>query len=271
MKDDQGTTLTFAARPKHVVSLAPSSTEIVYAVGGADVFAAGTQYDNYPPAAKSKALIKGLKPSIETVMAYQPDLVLADTSNSPDLVQQLRTLHVPVVYLDAHDFAGVYHDILLVGEILNGVPAAEQTVQHMQQEVATVTTTVAKATTKPRVFVELSADTSGKVFTVGPGSFIDSLLTLAGGVNTFHDAKSAYPQIGLEALVAADPQVIILDDAAYGATPAIVAQRAGWSAISAVKSGHIYPINDDLVSRPGPRLADGLLAMAKLIHPELFQ
>lgn len=271
VKDDQGTSVTFTGKPTHIVSLVPSDTEILYAIGAGDYLIAGTQYDDYPPEAKSKALIKGLKPSLEVVTAYHPDLVLATPSNAAELIQQLRTLHIPVFYLDAHDFPGVYHDIEVVGQIVNAVPAAEKTVSGMQQEVSMVTAKTANATTKPRVLVELDASDPTKIFTVGPGSFIDSMVTMAGGSNIAHDAKSAYPQLGLEAFVAADPQVIILNDAAYGATAGAVANRPGWSSLSAVKDQHVYPIDDNLVSRPGPRLADGLLAMAKLIHPALFK
>jgi iron complex transport system substrate-binding protein len=140
----------------------------------------------------------------------------------------------------------------------------------MQQEVQSVTAKITAATPRPRVFVELDATDPTKIFTVGPGSFVDAMVAMAGGSNVAHDAKSAYPQLGLEALVAADPQVIILNDAAYGATAAAVAQRPGWASLSAVKEHRIFPIDDALVSRPGPRLADGLVALAKLVHPELF-
>ena len=259
-----------ATKPTHIVSLVPSTTEILYAVGGGDDLVAGTQYDDYPPEAKSKALIKGLKPSLEVVTAYHPDLVLASSSNAADLIQQLRTLHIPVFYLDPQDFAGVYHDIQLVGQIVDTVPAAQKVVAGMQQKVGMVTAKTDAVATRPRVLMEIDASDPTKIFTIGPGSFIDTLVTMAGGSNVAHDAKSAYPQLGLEALVAADPQVIILNDAAFGATPDVVAKRPGWSSLSAVKDHHVYPIDDSLVSRPGPRLADGLLAMAKLIHPELF-
>jgi len=268
--DDQGTKVTFAAKPNHVVSLAPSATETIYAVGGGDSLIAGTQYDNYPPEAKAKALIKGLKPGLETIVSYQPDLVLATPSNSADLIQQLRVTHVAVLYLDATDFQGVYHDVQMVGQVLDDTPAAQQVVAGMRTKVGDVTAKTGHASTRPRVFDEISGDDPTKPFTAGPGSFIDSMITLAGGVNVAHDAKTAYPQFSLEALVAADPQVIVLDDAAYGATPDAVAKRNGWSGMSAVKDHHVYPINDDLVSRAGPRLADGLVAMARLIHPELF-
>jgi iron complex transport system substrate-binding protein len=270
VKDDQGTAVTLPAKPTHIVSLVPSNTEILYAVGAGDDLVAGTQYDDYPPAAKAKALIKGLKPSLEVVTAYHPDLVLATPSNAADLIQQLRTLHIPVVFLDAHDFAGVYHDIELVGQIVDAAPAAQRVVAGMEQQVRAVTAKVTPATARPRVFVELDASDPTKIFTVGPGSFIDTMVTLAGGTNVAHDAKSEYPQLGLEALVAADPQIIILNDAAYGASAATVAQRPGWTSLSAVKDHRIYPIDDALVSRPGPRLADGLMAIARLIHPELF-
>jgi iron complex transport system substrate-binding protein len=121
------------------------------------------------------------------------------------------------------------------------------------------------------VFEELDATDPAKPFTVGPGTFIDVMITDAGGINVAHTATTPYPQLSLESLIAANPQIIVLNDAAYGVTIASVGARPGWSGLSAVKDGHIYPIDDDLTSRPGPRLADGLVALAKIIHPELFK
>ena len=268
--DDHGTSVTIAQQPTHLVSLAPSATEIIYAVGRGDALVAGDQYDDYPPQAKAKAVIKGLKPSLEAVVAYSPDLVLATSSNDQQLVDQLRATKVPVLMLDPNDFSGVYKDIALVGKALNSQVAAQQVIAGMQEKVQQVEDKTAHVVSRPRVFDEIDATDPTKPFTAGPGSFIDAMITEAGGTNVAHDAKTEYPQFSLESLLAANPQIIILQDSAYGVSAASVAQRTGWSTLAAVQEHHIYGIDDSLVSRAGPRLADGLVALAKIIHPELF-
>ncbi|MCL4544314.1 MAG: ABC transporter substrate-binding protein [Chloroflexi bacterium] len=271
LRDDSGVSVTIPKQPEHIVSLSPSVTEIIYAVGAGPELVAGTQYDNYPPQAKKTALIKGLTPSLEAIVGYSPDLVVADSVNSSNVIGQLRALHIPVIFLDAHNLNGVYHDITLVGAAVNHEATAEQVVRGMQAKEHYVEQRVAKVATHPRTFVEIDASDPAKIYTAGPGSFIDALVTLAGGVNVAHNAKTAYPQYNLEALLVANPQIIVLTDAQYGVTPAQVAARTGWAAIAAVKSKRVYPINADLVSRPGPRLVDGLEALAKIIHPDLFR
>ena len=109
------------------------------------------------------------------------------------------------------------------------------------------------------------------LYTVGPGSFIHPLIELAGGQNIAADADNPYPQFSAEQIIAKDPEVIILADAAYGVTPEQVKARPGWDQITAVQNGAVYPIDGDIISRPGPRILDGLKALASLIHPELME
>ncbi len=141
----------------------------------------------------------------------------------------------------------------------------------MKQRIDAIKAKVATAKTKPRVYWELDATDPSKPYTVGPGTFVNDIIGLAGGVNVFANASAAYPQISAEQVVSANPEVIILPDAAYGISVESVLQHPGWQNIDAVKNKHVYPIDDAIVSRPGPRVVDGLEAAAKLIHPELFQ
>jgi iron complex transport system substrate-binding protein len=168
-------------------------------------------------------------------------------------------------------FDNVLADIQFVGQLTGRFEQATAITSSMRKRYAEITTKVASATTKPRVYWELDATDAAKPYTVGPGSFVHDLIGLGGGTNIFADVGSAYPQVGLEQVVAADPEVIILSDAAYGITVESVGQRPGMSGVAAVKQQRVHPIDDDLVSRPGPRLIDGLEAAAKLIHPELFK
>jgi iron complex transport system substrate-binding protein len=136
----------------------------------------------------------------------------------------------------------------------------------LQKRINAVETVVRRARTHPRVFYEIDST----LYTAGHGSFIDALITLAGGVNIAGTVMNPYPQLSAEKVIAADPQYIILSDARYGTTVASVAARPGWSRISAVRHHHVYPFNDDLASRPGPRIVLGLETLARLLHPELF-
>ncbi|MCL5947336.1 MAG: helical backbone metal receptor, partial [Chloroflexi bacterium] len=209
VKDDAGVAVTIAKRPARIVSLSPSATEIIYAVGAGPDLVAGTQYDNYPPQAKKTAVIKGLQPTLEAIVAYNPDLVIADSVNSLSTVDHLRSLKIPVLFLNAHTLTDVYHDITVVGEAVGDSPQALAVVQHMRGEERQIEAKMATARTHPRVFVEIDATDPAKIYTAGPGSFIDSLVTLAGGVNVAHNAKTAYPQYDLEALLAARERLSI--------------------------------------------------------------
>jgi len=121
------------------------------------------------------------------------------------------------------------------------------------------------------VFFELDATDPSKPYTPGPGSFIDALIGLAGGSNIGASAQMQWAQLSTEEIIAQDPEIIILGDVNYGVTIEMVKDRPGWSVITAVKNGAIYPIDDILISRPGPRIIDGLEALVRIIHPELFE
>ena len=157
------------------------------------------------------------------------------------------------------------------GNFVPVIAKAATVVKGMDDQLAQIAATAAKATTKPRVYWELDATDPAKPYTPGPGSFIDDIITLSGGANVAASAKSAYTQINAEEVIAANPEIIILSDAAYGISVESVKARKGWSVIPAVKNDKAFPIDDNLVSRPGPRIIDGLEAAAKLIHPEVFK
>ena len=124
---------------------------------------------------------------------------------------------------------------------------------------------------RPLVYYELDATDPNAPFTFGAGTFLDALITVAGGVNVGGTLDTAWAQISAEKVIELNPIIILLGDAAYGTTPESVAARPGWSAIEAVKNSNVYPFDDNLVSRPGPRLVDGLEALVKIIHPELYR
>jgi iron complex transport system substrate-binding protein len=278
LTDDAGHTVALAAAPRRVVSLAPSNTEIVCALDACDRLVGVTDFDDYPPSVKEVAkVVVQAKVDVEKVVAAKPDLVLAAGNGlTPDaVITQLSGLGLKVVTLYPTDLDGVYADIALVGRALGADAAATQTVSGMRARVAAVTDRLASAA-RPHVFYEVSIF-EGSIYTAGKDSFLASLIALAGGDPITGDPKST--AIQLELLVAADPQLILLGDASYDpslatATKALATVRArpGWEGMSAVKAGAVIPFLDDVVTtRPGPRIVDGLEALARAIHPELFR
>lgn len=270
IKDDFGRSVTIPSKPQRIVSLQPSNTEILYALGLGDLYVAGSDFDDYPEAAKSKPRLGGLQMSAEAIIAQRPDLVLASSGNGASLIQQLEVAKLPVLRADANNLEAVYADILMIGKATGAESAAQALVAKMKEQAAGVKTLTATAGRKPRVFIELDASDPAKVYTAGPGTFLNELIALASGENVAASATMQYPALSAEEVIRANPEVIILADAEFGTSPELVAKRPGWNTISAVKEGRIYPIGASIISRPGPRLVEALREVAKLLHPQLF-
>jgi iron complex transport system substrate-binding protein len=275
LTDSLGREVTLASAPQTIVSLAPSNTEILFALGASDLLIGRDEFSDYPAAALDIPSVGSLYPAVNTeaILDLEPDLVLAAGITSPDDVQKLAelgltvfTTRVPVTLDD------VYADIRDVGTLTSRSPEAEAMVTDMQARVAAVQTATAKVAERPSVFYEVDATDPASPWTAGPGTFHDQLISLAGGENVGNLSTEQYFQISLEQLVAADPDIIVLGSYTYGGqTPEIVAARDGWGSLSAVKNDKVFTFDDNLLSRPGPRIVDGLEALATLIHPELFQ
>lgn len=257
-----------------IVSLSPSVTEILFAVGAGDQVIGRDSFSNYPAEASSITDVGGSMGnySIETITSLQPDLVIAAEINTPEQVSALEGMGLKVYYLaNPKTISDIYDMILNVGILSGHADDAEKLNASLQERVQAVENTIATATTRPSVFYELDGTDPAKPWTPGPGSFLDELISAAGGENVAAGLSSAWAQISVEELLVKDPEIILLGDSIYGMTPEQVAARAGWEGLTAIREGRIYPFNDDLVSRPGPRLVDGLEELAQLIHPELYK
>lgn len=266
--DDEGTAVTIPAAPSKIVSLTPATTEILFALGLGPKVVGRTDADDYPPEARqvpTVATFSGV--DVEKIVGAGADLVIAGGNgfNPPDAIAKLRSLHVPVVVVYAKDVRGVFDDIRLIGQATGATAPADQLASSMAQQFDAITTATA-AVAHPSVFYEIDA-TAG-IYTAADQSFLAEMISDAGGtpVTTGSTTNFAIP---LERLVAANPQIILLGDAAYGTTADQVKARAGWQTITAVRSGAIYPIDDVVVTRPGPRLVQGLIDLVTVIHPEL--
>ena len=267
LTDDEGTSLTLAQAPQKIVSLTPGTTETVYAVGAGDRLAAVTSFDDYPAQVTSLPQVATYTAiDIEKIVGLGADLVLAGGNgfNPPDQLAKLRSLGIPVLVVYARDVPGVLRDVELVGKAVGRSDAARDLTASMQAGFDQIHAAVADLPT-PRTFYEI--DTTGAIYGPADQSFLTGMITLAGGMPiTTGDANKF--DIPLEKLVTADPEVIVLGDAAYGATPKIVEGRRGWGTMTAVRTQAIRPVDDIVITRPGPRLVEGLRDLALAIHPE---
>lgn len=275
LTDGLGKMFTIENPYQKIVSLAPSNTEILFAIGAGSQVVARDTFSDYPEAALQVKDIGGGWGEIDTeaILALQPDLVLAAEINAPEQVKALEDLGLRVFYLsNPKDLEGMYANLLTVAQLTGHVDEAEALMESLRQRVETVDARIAKVADRPVVFYELDASDPNAPWTSGPGTFIDLLLRRAGGSNLGNLLQDAWAQISLEVLIQEDPDIILLGDALWGGvTPEAVAARAGWDALTAVKEGKVYPFDDNLVSRPGPRMVDGLEQLAKLLHPDLFE
>jgi iron complex transport system substrate-binding protein len=272
LTDDIGNTVEIEGSVERIVSLAPSNTEIAFALGLGDRVVGVTEFCDHPPEALEIAKIGDMEPNLEQIVALDPDLVLGIGGEpvSP-AIGQLQGLGLTVLVLEPTDLESMYHDIDLMGQATGVEEQAAELVADMRARVEAITSVTADVADRPVVFYELDATDPGRPWTVGPNSWHDEFIQMAGGVNLAGTQESAWVQLSAEEIVAQDPEVIILGDAAWGVSPESVAERPGWEVISAVQNGRVYPIDDNLVSRPGPRVVEGIEELARLIHPELFE
>ncbi|HHY59287.1 MAG TPA: cobalamin-binding protein [Clostridia bacterium] len=265
--DSLGREVTVGQQPAKVVSLSPAITEILFAIGAGDKIAGVTDYCEYPPEALAKPKVGGFEdPNMELIIELDPDLIFVAAGIQEEFVQQFHNLGMAVVVLDAETVEEVLHNIQLAGLALGQVEEAGELVAQLAARINAVKETVAKAAHQPTVFFEVWDD---PLMTAGPGSFIDDLIRLAGGRNIASDAAKRYAEFSLEVLLERDPEVYLIQDHAH--QPEDVMARAGYEGLSAVRNGRVAAVKDDWVTLPGPRIVDGLEAMAKILHPDLFE
>jgi iron complex transport system substrate-binding protein len=263
--------------PERIVSLAPSNTEILFAVGAGRLAVGRTSYDNYPPEARSRASIGGMTPktiNLEAVIALRPDLILATSGIQEPIIASLERLKLVVVAIDATDFAGVARNIRLVGRLTGNTANADRLASEFLDRVAAVGRRVAtRRSPRPKVLYVLHED---PLMTAGPATFIGQMIETAGGINVFGDVTARYPRPSEEEILARAPEVIL---ATYGdmnaggpddeARRQRIRARGGWAQVPAVRDNRIAFLNEDLLSRPGPRLVDGLEAVAKVLEVDV--
>jgi iron complex transport system substrate-binding protein len=269
LTDDEGTTVALKAEPRKIVSLTPAETEILFAIGAGDrVVGKVEDVANFPPEAKDIPIVGTFSGvDVEKIVGAGTDLVIAGGSGGTpkDAIDKIRTLGIPVLVVYAPDVAGVLTDIELTGAAVGRTAEAAALTTAMQagfDQVAAATAGVKK----PRVFYETGDQPS--IYGIANDSVYARMIELAGATPITTGSATSW-EMPTEKLIAADPELIILGDSAYGVTADAVAKRAGWAGLTAVKTKAIKPIDDILVTRPGPRLVDGLRLLVAAIHPEL--
>jgi iron complex transport system substrate-binding protein len=256
---------------KRIISTAASNTEILYAIGAGDLIVGRDEFSNYPEEALTIESIGGGMNdyNMEKITALQPDLVLLAEINPPELVEALEKLNIPVFYLsNPDDFDGLYENLITVGQLTGHTSQAEALSASLKTRVETALAFVEQSPLRPSVFFELDASEPAKPWTSGSGTFVNYLITMAGAQNIAAEIESDWAQYSQENLLIKNPDIIILADAKWGTTPEMVMQRPGWEGLNAVQQGNIFPIDDDLTSRPGPRMVDGLEALVNLCHTD---
>jgi iron complex transport system substrate-binding protein len=274
LKDGMNRPVTLAAPAKKIISMAPSNTEILFALGAGPLTIGRDEFSDTPAEAKSLPSVGGSmgKYNYEQIAKLQPDLVLASSLNTADQVKALEDLKLTVFVLaNPTTLDGMYANLATVGTLTGRSADAQKLTTSLQARQKKVMDIMAANKAAPKVFYELDASDPAKLFTTGANTFISVLIKMAGGANIGDNLKGDYPQISSEELVAQNPEIVLLGDGAYGVTAEQVAKRPGWANLAAVKTNKIFVFDDNLVSRPGPRLIEGLETLAKLIHPELFK
>jgi iron complex transport system substrate-binding protein len=263
--DDASRTVTINALPQRIVSLAPANTEIVYSLGIFDRLVGVTTWDNYPAQVEDIAKVGDFAtPNIEAIAGAKPDLILVTGGVQADVISKLEAVGAKVVVIDPQNIDGVYSAIGKIAKITGTTAKADQVVAGMKKELASIKAKLAGA--EPvTAFIEIGWN---PLFTAGPGTLLDDLLVHSGGTNVVKE--KGYVGYSVEKLVSEQPRVYLGTASSIGDLTAF-AKRPGYSALSAVRAGRVFPLNDDLVSRPGPRVIAGVREIAAALHPDLFK
>ena len=262
--DDSGVRVELAAPARRIVSLAPSSTESLFAIGAGELIVGATRFDDYPEEARLIPRVGGFADvDVERVLQLRPDLVVAAGFQAGGVVRRLRSLDVPVFVVEPRDAAEVLDRLYTLGQLVGREDAARRLAEALRVRLETVERQVQASAVRPRVLFMLSRD----LFTVGPGSFAHDLIVRAGGDNIAADSSIPYPQLSEEAVIARDPEVIFVGGHESSVDLEELRGRRGWGQVSAIRAGRVVVLDDpDLASRPGPRIVEALEIIAQAIR-----
>jgi iron complex transport system substrate-binding protein len=266
--DQTGRRLVLPAPPARIISLVPSVTEILFTIGAQDRLVGVTDFCDYPAEARRKPSVGGmLAPSLETIVALKPDLVVATTSgNRHETFDQLARLKIPVYLVNPITVADVLDLVSRVGRLTDRADAADRAVAALRERIQAVSARVA-ARPRPRVLYVLWPD---PLIVPARDALVSELIALAGGDSVTADGGQGYPRYSMEAALARNPEVIILASHGSERSPLVRSKWERFSQVPAVAAGRLHAMDGNLMHRYGPRMVDGLEKLARLIHPEAF-
>jgi iron complex transport system substrate-binding protein len=259
------------ARAQRIISLAPALTEILFGLGLEDNIIGVTTLCNYPPQASQKDKIGTFsQPNIEKILMLKPDIVFATGLEQAPYVEKMRNLGLQVYVSDPATMEELFASIEAIGALTYREEEATMMIQRMRMEIDNVQQRVQKVPQgqRPRVFIEVW---NNPLLTAGRNSFVDEMISLAGGVNIAHDVLKPYISFSPEEVIKRNPECIILGYMNGEPTEGLIEDRLGWENVEAVKNKRIYgDISSDLLLRPGPRLIEGLKAIHQRLYPDDF-
>jgi len=269
VRDMLGRQVALAAPPSRIVSLVPSVTEIVFALGGEARLVGVTDFCDFPPAARQKPSVGGMvSPSLEVIATLKPDLVIAtNAGNRAETVAQLERLRISTYLVSVERLADLPDVIARLGELTGRQAAVAELTERLERRIREVGEAV-KPFRRPRVLYVLWPE---PLIVPGRAAIVTEMIQLAGGTSITAGNAEAYPRYSLEAAVAGAPEVIILASHGSGSPPM---SREKWhrlASLPAIKAGRIHSVDGNLLHRYGPRIVDGLEALARVIHPAAFR
>jgi iron complex transport system substrate-binding protein len=275
--DGFGRNVTIASVPERIVSLSPSNTEMLWAIDAGSKVVGVTRYCDYPPevlarvAGGTLSVVGGFTdPNVEVIVSLQPDLVLASSDLQIGIVSSLEAKGLTVFAMAPKTIDDVVENVRLLGRMVGRSDVADRLADSMSTRIDIIVEKTRKVAETPRVYYEVWYD---PLMSVGQGTYLNDLITLAGGANIFASSKAPYPVVNSESVIDADPQIIIVAEGYMGDVEEVrtkIRDRPGWSSIDAVRDNRIYTIDENIVYRHGPRIVGGLERLSSLIHPELF-
>lgn len=263
--DSKGRTVRIEKAPESLASIAPNATEILFELGLGDKIVGLSQQCDYPEEALTKAKLGDFwQPNVELIVAADPDILFVGNAAPDDFLEKMEENNITVVALEGFNLEGTYETILNAGKVTGTEGKAQDLVDSMKKKVADIQDKV-KDADKPKAYFVISYGDMGD-YTAGAGSFIDEMITLAGGENIAGDMDQPWAEYSIEKLIEKEPEVIFISIQSGADT---IADAPGYKELKAIQEGNIVKLDDNLVMRAGPRIVEGLEEMAKGMHPAL--
>ena len=267
--DDLGRKLYLAQPPKRIISLAPSITEMLFALGLDQEIVGVTEFCNYPSAALDKPKVGYAQPNLESIVALRPELIVAPKSFlRVDLLNRLEQLKIPTLLLDPQSVEDILRHIQLLGRMVGRVPESLKVTEIIRKRI-TVLTARLEGRPRPTLLFVINTD---PLITVGPGSYIHQLIELAGARNAAESAGAPYPRLSIEEVLRQNPEFLLFPTGQFEGIPqAEQDQWRRWTSLEAVKRNQFVQIDSDILNRPGPRVIEALEALITILHPDVVQ